>query len=276
MFPCTNDFQGTSNPFEYVTPTVQLYNVMVDYGMHPLGHDCDSLVTPRAPPPLPSVPPSPPSPPPPPTPPSNPPPYPPAPSSPPQVCNDYCSEYGWVEDGVCDDGGIGSEYVGCSFGTDCTDCGIRLAPSPPPSVPPPPPAPPPSPPPCSPPPTPPSVPPPPAAPPPPPAIETRLAEIEVRGVHVAACGLPNGCAFTHSLALTPVLTLTSPSTGNQGDTLTIEGHMLSLTPSENTILVDGRRCEVTPATTISGYDGVHIHICIYIPTYIYTYLYTCR
>jgi hypothetical protein len=37
------------------------------------------------------------------------------------------------EDGDCDDGGPGSEYLSCSFGTDCDDCGHRdpFSPSPP-------------------------------------------------------------------------------------------------------------------------------------------------
>ena len=44
--------------------------------------------------------------------------------------------------GVCDDGGVGSEYSACSEGTDCYDCGTRCGfyprgpPSPPPSPPP--------------------------------------------------------------------------------------------------------------------------------------------
>ena len=35
----------------------------------------------------------------------------------------------WGNDGVCDDGGPGSEYAGCTFGYDCDDCWVRLAPA---------------------------------------------------------------------------------------------------------------------------------------------------
>ena len=31
----------------------------------------------------------------------------------------------YFEDGHCDDGGEGSDYAACPFGTDCTDCGGR-------------------------------------------------------------------------------------------------------------------------------------------------------
>ena len=37
----------------------------------------------------------------------------------------------WSDDGFCDDGGPGSEYSGCQFGTDCIDCGIRCGGEPP-------------------------------------------------------------------------------------------------------------------------------------------------
>lgn len=38
------------------------------------------------------------------------------------TCTDDCDYSG---DGVCDDGGPGSEYAACELGTDCTDCGSR-------------------------------------------------------------------------------------------------------------------------------------------------------
>lgn len=41
----------------------------------------------------------------------------------------------WSSDGGCDDGGPGSHYDACAFGTDCADCGPRAAP---PAQPPPP------------------------------------------------------------------------------------------------------------------------------------------
>eukprot|EP00966_Prymnesium_polylepis_P274933 6352771-Prymnesium_polylepis.1 len=81
----------------------------------------------------------------PPTPPSTPtPPHPPPlPPAIPALCIDTCTH---ASDGDCDDGGAGSEFGMCTFGSDCTDCGERhsqetppRAPSvPPPSVPPPP------------------------------------------------------------------------------------------------------------------------------------------
>ena len=37
----------------------------------------------------------------------------------------------WSGDGYCDDGGSGSEYTGCQFGTDCEDCGTRCEDAPP-------------------------------------------------------------------------------------------------------------------------------------------------
>ncbi len=47
-------------------------------------------------------------------------------------CSDTCW---WAGDGFCDDGGPGSEYAACDYGTDCTDCGARdgSAPAPAPS-----------------------------------------------------------------------------------------------------------------------------------------------
>ena len=50
--------------------------------------------------------------------------------------------YDMSADGVCDDGGPGSQYDGCMYGSDCEDCGVRAGPSPPqpPQLPPPPPS----------------------------------------------------------------------------------------------------------------------------------------
>ena len=36
----------------------------------------------------------------------------------------------WAGDGTCDDGGPGAEYASCALGTECTDCGARIATSP--------------------------------------------------------------------------------------------------------------------------------------------------
>ena len=90
-------------------------------------------------PPLPPPPPSPPSPPPsavpvPPAPPS--PPAPPIPPPPPalpvgSLCSNICR---YASDSDCDDGGAGAEYDLCTFGEDCSDCGLRTdaSPTPPP------------------------------------------------------------------------------------------------------------------------------------------------
>jgi hypothetical protein len=42
------------------------------------------------------------------------------------VCEDTCD---WSGDGVCDDGGEGASTDVCDHGTDCTDCGLREAPT---------------------------------------------------------------------------------------------------------------------------------------------------
>lgn len=42
--------------------------------------------------------------------------------TPASVCTDSC---GYAGDGDCDDGGPGSDYSLCEYGTDCTDCGPR-------------------------------------------------------------------------------------------------------------------------------------------------------
>jgi len=40
----------------------------------------------------------------------------------PTICEDTCT---FANDGECDDGGPGSDYSVCSYGTDCNDCGVR-------------------------------------------------------------------------------------------------------------------------------------------------------
>ena len=53
------------------------------------------------------------------------------------LCTESCY---YSQDGDCDDGGSGAEFTACTLGTDCTDCGTRVAlefPAPPPSLPPP-------------------------------------------------------------------------------------------------------------------------------------------
>ena len=84
------------------------------------------LPPPPAPPQLPPEPSPPPLPPTPPTPPAQPP--------LPTVCTSSCIH---LSDNDCDDGGPGSHYALCAFGTDCEDCGPRPVYAPPPAVPPP-------------------------------------------------------------------------------------------------------------------------------------------
>ena len=38
----------------------------------------------------------------------------------------------WASDADCDDGGPGSEYADCTYGSDCADCGPRVPRPPPP------------------------------------------------------------------------------------------------------------------------------------------------
>ena len=57
--------------------------------------------------------------------PSPPPPNAPSPQ-PPGLCAQTCVHPTATGDGVCDDGGPGSEHNACALGTDCADCGVRL------------------------------------------------------------------------------------------------------------------------------------------------------
>eukprot|EP00962_Isochrysis_galbana_P003821 scaffold1070_cov102-Isochrysis_galbana.AAC.1 len=71
--------------------------------------------------------------------PPRPPPMPGTPPSPPTFCEDDCvvGRNDWTNDGICDDGGPGSEYDGCDWGADCSDCGVRMTQPPAPPSPPP-------------------------------------------------------------------------------------------------------------------------------------------
>ena len=244
---------GSGGDATYVAPSSYMAGVLEENGVHAFGSDCYASVAPRAPPPsppLPSLPPSPPNSPPPPPPPSPPPPSPPPP---PLICNNDCLEQGWVNDGVCDDGGPTSQYSSCEYGTDCFDCNVRLAPSPPPFAPPgaPPSPPPPSPPPSPPPPSPPPVPP---SPPPPGPIETRQEIVSIGGAPFA-CLVAGGCGFHHELFMTPVLTTISNTSANPGDTLTLHGHGFSITAADNTVTVGGEQCVVTAAAQDTSYSA---------------------
>ena len=48
---------------------------------------------------------------------------PPSPAQPPGLCGNACT---WAFDGYCDDGGTGALYDWCEWGSDCSDCGLRL------------------------------------------------------------------------------------------------------------------------------------------------------
>ena len=48
------------------------------------------------------------------------------------ACSDACGP-GHASNGLCEDGGPGSVWPDCSLGTDCSDCGVREYPSPPPA-----------------------------------------------------------------------------------------------------------------------------------------------
>ena len=67
-------------------------------------------------------------------------------STQPGICQNTCA---YPEDGICDDGGPAYTYADCTYGHDCTDCGVRpyypASPPTPPPVPSSPPEPPPSP-----------------------------------------------------------------------------------------------------------------------------------
>ena len=76
-----------------------------DYDICAFGADCTDC-GPREPAALPPSPPPPPS------------------LSPGVLCSNSCT---YATDGDCDDGGSGSEYELCDFGTDCTDCGSESA-----------------------------------------------------------------------------------------------------------------------------------------------------
>ena len=56
----------------------------------------------------------------------SPPPPPQPPPLTPGLCSNACGD-GYAFDGVCDDGGAGSEFDDCALGTDCADCGPRIA-----------------------------------------------------------------------------------------------------------------------------------------------------
>ena len=242
---------------EYIAPSNNSYSTLVNYLIFAIGVECPDAFLPRAPPPLPPPPPEPPSPPTPPPLPSGPPPSPPPPPHPPLACSDACEEHGWASDGVCDDGGPGSTYSGCEVGTDCSDCSARWAPSPPPLPPPTPPPSPPPPSPVKPPLIPPMAPLPPVAPPPPPVAESQTVSVLIQGANASAtCATGAGCDFAYTLSRTPVLTeLPSPLTGNEGATLTVKGHTLSLTASENTVLIGNEPCVVTGATRDTSFSA---------------------
>ena len=119
---CLNTCAGRNNGFCQDggpgTSGASMFSVC-DYGT-----DCDDCG------PRPFQPPSPPPP--------SPPPVPPRPAVPPMVCTNACGGNGLIPgNGICQDGGPGSEFSECPYGTDCDDCGLRVpSPSLPPASPP--------------------------------------------------------------------------------------------------------------------------------------------
>ena len=234
--PCSSG-QGA---LEYVASSADDYEFLIGYNLVPIGYVCSLAFAPDAPQPPPALPPPPPLPPSPPTSPPSPSPLSPPSPAPPRTCSDSCERPGWVSDGMCDDGGSGSVYSLCLLGTDCTDCGPRSVsplPPPPPMLPPPlPPLP-----------SPPLAPPPTALPPPPPEMLKQPVRVQSMTGHAVLCAADADCTFGFALSLTPVLLSSSPASGNEGDTLTLTGHGLSLTASENRVLVGDQSCEVLTA-----------------------------
>ena len=81
-----------------------------------------------------------------------------------------------------------------------------------------------------------------------------MHEVAVQGMAAgttATC--MSSCTFGFALALTPVLLSSSLSTGNEGETLTLTGHTLSLTTSDNLVFVGGESCEVLTATQVGSF-----------------------
>ena len=245
LTPCSN------NPSQYVAADEADHAFYVGYNLAVIGYNCIAAYAPIHPPPLPVSPPSPPKPPddpakpPPPLP--SPPPIPP----PPLTCSNSCTHSGWTDDGICDDGGSGSEFALCPLSTDCDDCGPRFVFAPPPApLVPPPPAP------LM--PLPPSPPAPPTAPPPPNELVKQPVSVQGTlsnsdGTRAVLCAPGSECQFGYALSLTPVLLSMSPSIGNEGNTLTLMGHALSLTTSDNLVLVGGKTCEVLSAELATTY-----------------------
>ena len=95
-----------------------------------------------------------------------------------QVCTETCID---ASNGICNDGGPGSEFLYCSYGTDCTDCGPRVSPPYPPGM--------------APPPRPPALPPPPLPPrrpPPPPRTPGRHHTVPRRADRASPAGREEG------------------------------------------------------------------------------------
>ena len=42
-----------------------------------------------------------------------------------ELCDNACQFVDAAGDGICDDGGPGSDNARCQYGSDCTDCGAR-------------------------------------------------------------------------------------------------------------------------------------------------------
>ena len=78
--------------------------------------------------------------------------------------------------------------------------------------------------------------------------------IVLKGQSKATCFEVSGCNFAYALAMTPIITSTSPTTGNEGSTLTVTGHAFSTTVWENYITVGGSPCAVLSAENDPDYS----------------------
>ncbi|XP_052804443.1 fibrocystin-L-like isoform X2 [Mya arenaria] len=65
------------------------------------------------------------------------------------------------------------------------------------------------------------------------------------------CSVSSGCGFAYTSDKTPTVTAITPTSGNEGDSLTITGTKFSTTNSENTVTIGGVDCSVTAATATS-------------------------
>ena len=69
------------------------------------------------------------------------------------------------------------------------------------------------------------------------------------------CAEASDCMYGYSLGQTPIITATSPTSGNEGAILTVIGHAFSLTAWENYVTVGGAPCAVLSAEQDTSYTA---------------------